>query len=150
MTPGNDLCDKFDTWHKCDTHDMCPTVSHCDEMNPNSEKAKKYKLFRNEKYVIHCDTKQKFGTSWTPKVMKFIGPSNDGRRHGRGTYLFLLQMYRPLTPATQPKSMYDVARIELVQFMQNNQNLNVKQQKKQQIILAWCGVATVSQTINRL
>jgi hypothetical protein len=25
----------------------------------------------------------------TLKVFKLIGPSNDGRRHGRGTYLFL-------------------------------------------------------------
>jgi hypothetical protein len=24
----------------------------------------------------------------SPKVFKLIGPSNDGRRHGRGTYLF--------------------------------------------------------------
>jgi hypothetical protein len=26
--------------------------------------------------------------SVTPNVFKFIGPSNDGRRHGRGIYLF--------------------------------------------------------------
>jgi hypothetical protein len=26
----------------------------------------------------------------TPKVFKFDGPSKDGRRHRRGTYLFLL------------------------------------------------------------
>jgi hypothetical protein len=26
----------------------------------------------------------------TLKVFKLIGPSNDGRRHGRGTYLFRL------------------------------------------------------------
>jgi hypothetical protein len=26
----------------------------------------------------------------TLKVFKLIGPSNDGRRHGRGTYLFML------------------------------------------------------------
>jgi hypothetical protein len=25
----------------------------------------------------------------TLKVFKLIGPSNDGRRHGRGTYLFV-------------------------------------------------------------
>jgi hypothetical protein len=25
----------------------------------------------------------------TLKVFKLIGPSNDGRRHGRGTYLFI-------------------------------------------------------------
>jgi hypothetical protein len=28
----------------------------------------------------------------TLKVFKLIGPSNDGRRHGRGTYLFLSQI----------------------------------------------------------
>jgi hypothetical protein len=27
----------------------------------------------------------------TPQVFQFIGPSNDGRRHGRGTYLFCLK-----------------------------------------------------------
>jgi hypothetical protein len=26
----------------------------------------------------------------TPQVFQFIGPSNDGRRHGRGTYLLYL------------------------------------------------------------
>jgi hypothetical protein len=29
----------------------------------------------------------------TPKVLKFDGPSKDGRRHRRGTYLFLLIKY---------------------------------------------------------
>jgi hypothetical protein len=28
----------------------------------------------------------------TLKVFKLIGPSNDGRRHGRGTYLFIEQI----------------------------------------------------------
>jgi hypothetical protein len=28
----------------------------------------------------------------TLKVFKLIGPSNDGRRHGRGTYLFFQRM----------------------------------------------------------
>jgi hypothetical protein len=27
----------------------------------------------------------------SPKVLKFDGPSKDGRRHRRGTYLFLLK-----------------------------------------------------------
>jgi hypothetical protein len=37
-----------------------------------------------------------FYTMWhnytfvTPQVFPFIGPSNDGRRHGRGTYLFCM------------------------------------------------------------
>jgi hypothetical protein len=35
----------------------------------------------------NCDTTQHCDTSVTPKVFKFIGPSKDGRRHGRGTYL---------------------------------------------------------------
>jgi hypothetical protein len=26
-----------------------------------------------------------------PKVFKLIGPFKDGRRHGRGTYLFLIE-----------------------------------------------------------
>jgi hypothetical protein len=34
-------------------------------------------------YVNNCDT------SVTPNVFQIIEPSNDGRRHGRGTYLFL-------------------------------------------------------------
>jgi hypothetical protein len=29
-----------------------------------------------------------YNTFVTPQVFQFIGPSNDGRRHGRGTYLF--------------------------------------------------------------
>jgi hypothetical protein len=29
----------------------------------------------------------------TPQVLQFIGPSNDGRRHGRGTYLFVSERY---------------------------------------------------------
>jgi hypothetical protein len=28
----------------------------------------------------------------TLKVFKLIGPYNDGRRHGRGTYLFILDL----------------------------------------------------------
>jgi hypothetical protein len=31
-----------------------------------------------------------YNTFVTPQVFQFIGPSNDGRRHGRGTYLFIL------------------------------------------------------------
>jgi hypothetical protein len=29
----------------------------------------------------------------TLKVFKLIGPSNDGQRHGRGTYLFLFSSF---------------------------------------------------------
>jgi hypothetical protein len=28
----------------------------------------------------------------TPQVFQFIGPSNESRRHGRGTYLFKLEL----------------------------------------------------------
>jgi hypothetical protein len=38
--------------------------------------------------VTLCDT------SVTPKVFQFIGPSNDGRRHGRGTFLFMSKCSR--------------------------------------------------------
>jgi hypothetical protein len=31
-------------------------------------------------------------TCLTPKVFKFIGTPNDGRRHGRGTYLFIRKL----------------------------------------------------------
>jgi hypothetical protein len=37
----------------------------------------------------------------TPQVFQFIGPSNDGRRHGRGTYLLCIDHgvtnYCPIT-----------------------------------------------------
>jgi hypothetical protein len=36
-------------------------------------------------------------TPVTPKVFKFIGPSNDSRRHGRGTYLFVLSLFSVIT-----------------------------------------------------
>jgi hypothetical protein len=42
----------------------------------------------NEIAVTHCDTIQHCNTSVTPKVIKFSGTSDDGRRHGRSTYLF--------------------------------------------------------------
>jgi hypothetical protein len=41
-----------------------------------------------------------FVTMWycttfvTPQVFQFIGPSNDGRMHGRGTYLFRTTLYQ--------------------------------------------------------
>jgi hypothetical protein len=45
----------------------------------------------NKIEVTHCDTIFNFDKYVTPKVFKFSGPSNDGRRHGRGTYLFILR-----------------------------------------------------------
>jgi hypothetical protein len=43
----------------------------------------------------------------TPQVFQFIGPSNDGRRHGRGTYLLIInvrnQMIIPLIQAKYAK-----------------------------------------------
>jgi hypothetical protein len=38
--------------------------------------------------VTHCEIMWHFDMFVTLKVFKLIGPSNDGRRHGRGTYLF--------------------------------------------------------------
>jgi hypothetical protein len=46
-----------------------------------------WQLFDN--FFLLCDTKWHFNTFVTPQVFQFIGPSNDGRRHGRGTYLFV-------------------------------------------------------------
>jgi hypothetical protein len=51
----------------------------------------------------------------TPQVFQFIGPSNDGRRHGRGTYLFSVKkpcqktdkivVPRPATSFSHPVKM---------------------------------------------
>jgi hypothetical protein len=64
------------------------------------------------------------------KVFKLIGPSNDGRRHGRGTYLFaLLQLYinlffifsfkkkRNYLEFTSLCSLAVVAIVEFVQYL---------------------------------
>jgi hypothetical protein len=42
--------------------------------------------------VTHCHIMEHFDMFVTLKVFKLIGPSNDGRRHGRGTYLFALEL----------------------------------------------------------
>jgi hypothetical protein len=51
----------------------------------------------------HCDT------SVTSKVLKFIGPSKDGRRQGRGTYLFsvlLGTIYRKILQKQMVQGLY--------------------------------------------
>jgi hypothetical protein len=45
--------------------------------------------------VTHCDTMWHFDMFVTLKVFKLIWPSNDGRRHGRGTYWFMLEYDDP-------------------------------------------------------
>jgi hypothetical protein len=61
-----------------------------DTKSSKNTKNKKICQFENEIDVTHCDTMRHCYTSVTPKVFKFIGPSKDGQRHGRGTYLFFL------------------------------------------------------------
>jgi hypothetical protein len=92
MTHDNDIWDKCDICHKCDTLDPWP-LSHCDTMWQKSKnKIKKCTnmLIINEIDVTHCDTMWYFDMFVTSKVFQLIGPSNDGRRHGRGTYLYIL------------------------------------------------------------
>jgi hypothetical protein len=67
-------------------------VSHCDKMlHYGNQKFKKNKIKNNMTIVQlnRCDTMWDCDTSMTLKVVQYIGPSNDGRRHGRGTYLFI-------------------------------------------------------------
>jgi hypothetical protein len=75
---------------KCDTHDMCHTVSRYDTIEQ-----KVTKIAKNEKRPIGGIKKMRhYDTYVTPKVFKFIGPSNDIRRHNsRGTYLFPWKLY---------------------------------------------------------
>jgi hypothetical protein len=40
-------------------------------------------------YFLLFDTMWHYNTFVTPQVFQFIGPSNDGQRHGRGTYLLM-------------------------------------------------------------
>jgi hypothetical protein len=39
----------------------------------------------------------------TLKVLMLIGPSNDGRRHGRGTYLLVMCATVAALPVVQPR-----------------------------------------------
>jgi hypothetical protein len=74
------------TWH----------VSHCDTLwhagTKSNKMPKKAKIwqFGNLTDVTHRNSIWHFDTSVTQKDVQFIRPWNDGRRHGRGTYLFLL------------------------------------------------------------
>jgi hypothetical protein len=78
-------CCLIQMWHMLQVWHPWP-VSHCDIM------WKKYLKMLTKKWN-RCDTLWHHVTLWhvcdTLKVFKLIGPSNDGRRHGRGTYLFL-------------------------------------------------------------
>jgi hypothetical protein len=42
----------------------------------------------------------------TPKVFKFIGPYNDCRRHGRGTYLFICETGTGIKSREEPFCSY--------------------------------------------
>jgi hypothetical protein len=57
-----------------------------------------WQLFDNflTTFFLLFDTKWHLNTFVTPQVFQCIGPSNDGRRHGRGTYLFTLEWDREL------------------------------------------------------
>jgi hypothetical protein len=102
VTHDNDIWFKCDICYKCDTHKQCHTVTQCDT-NPKkfkSEKNTKICLLRNEIDLTHCDIMWHFDMFVTLKVFKLIGPSNDGRRHGRGTYLFVLEHIAHVSCAT--------------------------------------------------
>jgi hypothetical protein len=66
----------------------------------------------------HCDTIWHFDKDVTPKVFKFSRPSNDGRRHGRVSYLlghcehFLTKQKVTLRPRArgQMKSVFSRSR----------------------------------------
>jgi hypothetical protein len=80
------MCDTSDVCHTCDTHGMCHTVTQCDTMAPKSSKTHINAIcltMRELIYVTLCDTFVALN------VFEFIGQSNDGRMHGRGTYLLL-------------------------------------------------------------
>jgi hypothetical protein len=95
MTHANDDWDKCDICHKCDIHDLCHTVTQYDTIK--HKKIKKAKIdqicnLRNEIDDTHCDTMWHFDMFVILTIFKLIGPSNDGRRHGRGTYLFTSEL----------------------------------------------------------
>jgi hypothetical protein len=78
---------------------MCHTVTQYDTMTQKSSKCKKYKKkcktaqicqLKNEINVTHFDTMWLSCHVCDTKVSQFIGSSDDGRRHGRGIYLFFL------------------------------------------------------------
>jgi hypothetical protein len=59
-------------------------------------------------FFLLFDTIWHYSTFVRPQVFQFIGPSNDGRRHGRGTYLFLLKGWWGATKFL-PSFTYDPA-----------------------------------------
>jgi hypothetical protein len=48
----------------------------------------------------------------TTQVFQFIGPSNDGRRHGRGTYLLMLQKCFECVPDVLQMCSRDASSME--------------------------------------
>ena len=53
------MCDIYDERHKCDTHDMCHTVTQYDTMTQKSSiNGKNSKIWQlgNDIDVTHCDT----------------------------------------------------------------------------------------------
>jgi hypothetical protein len=55
----------------------------------------------------------------TLKVFKLIGPSNDGRRHGRGTYLFIYDLFSnyELKNAMHWRVQRDVALLSFLHYL---------------------------------
>jgi hypothetical protein len=84
-----------DTWHKCDTREMCHTVTQCETRTQNSQKIQNLENLSIGKWNS-CDTLWHYDTSVKPKVFKLIGSFKDGRRHGRGTYLFFFLLLFPV------------------------------------------------------
>jgi hypothetical protein len=52
----------------------------------------------------------RYDTSLTTNVFQYIGPSNDGRRHGRGNYLFDTR----IEISTSNNSQYHIPKVLLV------------------------------------
>jgi hypothetical protein len=106
MTHDNDMWYKCDICYKCEKHLQCQNVTQCDTKTSKNSKLKKCLnlLFKKRNIydtlwhiVTHCDTIWHFDMFVTLKVCKLIGPSNDSRRHVRGTYLLMADSPRKVT-----------------------------------------------------
>jgi hypothetical protein len=58
----------------------------------------------------------------TPQVFQFIGPSNDGQRHGRGTYLFFVAAVSVSVLAWQRVAQASQAKLGRGQARPQNHN----------------------------
>jgi hypothetical protein len=76
--------------HASATNGLSDMKTHI-ENTPCNRPLKKIGQFVNPIHVT-------LSRHWDTSVFPFIGPSDDGRRHGRGTYLFLT--LDPLIPTT--------------------------------------------------